>query len=379
MVPEIVPRKFSARACGGLAYIDEGVGDPIVLVHGFASNKETNWVQPGWVSTLTRDNRRVIALDNRGHGQSTKLYDPADYHTDLMADDIARRCSIISGIARADIMGYSMGARNTAFLVVASRHARARALTCIIGGLGSQLIDGVGLRRNRSPRRSKRPRSTTSPTRLQGRMFPHLRGSDEIRFAQRARRLHPRLAAIALSRRPNSRREDPGAGCWLPSAPRTRSRARPTSLPRWSRGRVRSTSPIAITCSRSATRVFKEAAAAHFSRRPADGARRSPRPRSRSVERAATVWPATCSRRSAATTPRQRAGPVLLLHGGGQDPPCLVAQYRRPPRRAGRHDGLCGRPARSWRHPAWIADGAYGFDDFRRRCSDHLARAIAET
>ena len=46
-------------------------------VHGSAPNAQTNWVQPGWVSTLTRDGRRVIALDNRGHGASTKLYDPA--------------------------------------------------------------------------------------------------------------------------------------------------------------------------------------------------------------------------------------------------------------------------------------------------------------
>ena len=36
-----------------IAYLDEGSGEPIVLVHGFASNKETNWVNPAWVSTLT--------------------------------------------------------------------------------------------------------------------------------------------------------------------------------------------------------------------------------------------------------------------------------------------------------------------------------------
>src|SRR3977135_1832058 len=71
-----------------IAYLDQGEGDPIVLVHGFASNKQANWVHPGWVSPLTRNNRRVIALDNRGHGQSTKFYDPALYHTDLMAADV---------------------------------------------------------------------------------------------------------------------------------------------------------------------------------------------------------------------------------------------------------------------------------------------------
>ena len=71
-----------------IAFLDEGGGEPIVLVHGFASNKEVNWVFPGWVSTLRRAGRRVIALDNRGHGASSKLYDPAAYHSALMADDV---------------------------------------------------------------------------------------------------------------------------------------------------------------------------------------------------------------------------------------------------------------------------------------------------
>src|SRR3974390_3927609 len=62
-----------------IAYLDEGQGEPIVLVHGFASNKEVNWVNPGWVQTLNGVGRRVIALDNRGHGASSKLYDPAAY------------------------------------------------------------------------------------------------------------------------------------------------------------------------------------------------------------------------------------------------------------------------------------------------------------
>src|SRR2546427_341475 len=111
---EIVARTFKAGPVE-LAYIDEGDGEPIVLVHGFASNKEVNWVHPGWVTTLRRAGRRTIALDNRGHGASTKLYDPALYHTELMADDIRALLDHL-GLARADIMGYSMGARNTAFL-----------------------------------------------------------------------------------------------------------------------------------------------------------------------------------------------------------------------------------------------------------------------
>jgi pimeloyl-ACP methyl ester carboxylesterase len=112
-----------------------------VLVHGFASNAQINWVYPGWVSELTRAGRRVIALDNRGHGHSTKLYEPADYHTTKMAEDVRALVAHL-GIERADFMGYSMGARICAF--VALQHPGiVRKL--ILGGLGGRLVDGVGL------------------------------------------------------------------------------------------------------------------------------------------------------------------------------------------------------------------------------------------
>ena len=107
-----------------IAYLDEGDGEPIVLVHGFASTKEVNWVQPGWVSALNRAGRRAIALDNRGHGASSKLYDPAAYHSATMADDVRALLDHLN-IERADIMGYSMGARITAFLAVEAPRASA--------------------------------------------------------------------------------------------------------------------------------------------------------------------------------------------------------------------------------------------------------------
>ena len=124
-----------------IAYLDEGEGDPIVLVHGFASNKEVNWVMPGWTTTLRRDGRRVIALDNRGHGQSTNLYDPADYHTDIMAGDVAALIEHLK-LGRADLMGYSLGSRISAVLA-ARRPELVRSV--ILGGAGIRLIDNAGL------------------------------------------------------------------------------------------------------------------------------------------------------------------------------------------------------------------------------------------
>ena len=128
-----------------IAYIDvapaEGAGDPILLIHGFASNHRVNWVGPQWVKTLTQAGYRVVALDNRGHGDSQKLYDPALYHSATMAED-ARRLLDHLGIGQAAVMGYSMGARISAYLARA-HPARVRAL--LLGGLGIHLVDGVGL------------------------------------------------------------------------------------------------------------------------------------------------------------------------------------------------------------------------------------------
>jgi pimeloyl-ACP methyl ester carboxylesterase len=124
-----------------LAFLHEGAGEPIVLVHGFASNAAVNWVHPGWMATLNRAGRRAIALDLRGHGASAKFYDPPDYHSEIMANDV---CALLDHLElpRADIMGYSMGARIAAFLALA-RPGQVRSL--ILGGLGSHLVEGVGL------------------------------------------------------------------------------------------------------------------------------------------------------------------------------------------------------------------------------------------
>ena len=123
-----------------IAYLDEGEGDPIVLVHGFASSKNVNWVYPTWVSELKRAGRRVIALDNRGHGDSGKLYDPAQYEIAIMAGDVLALLDHLR-IARADIMGYSLGSRMTA--VLALSHPR-RLRSAILGGIGIGMIEGGG-------------------------------------------------------------------------------------------------------------------------------------------------------------------------------------------------------------------------------------------
>jgi pimeloyl-ACP methyl ester carboxylesterase len=173
-----------------IAYLDEGEGEPIVLVHGFASTKEINWAQPGWIGTLNRAGRRAVALDNRGHGASSKLYDPAAYHSAAMADDVRALLDHLK-IERADIMGYSMGARITAFLAV--KHPE-RVRSAILGGLGIRLVEGVGLPESiAEPRHSRRlPRMTlripqaSCFAHLQSRQSPTCRRSPPA-FADRGR------------------------------------------------------------------------------------------------------------------------------------------------------------------------------------------------
>ena len=129
-----------------IAYLDEPPegeesGSPVLLIHGFASNHAVNWVNTLWVKTLTRAGRRVVALDNRGHGQSSKLYDPADYDTALMAGDAIALLDHLR-IGSAVVMGYSMGARIAAFI---ARDYPQRADAVVLGGLGDRLLQPAGL------------------------------------------------------------------------------------------------------------------------------------------------------------------------------------------------------------------------------------------
>ncbi|NTS29728.1 Pimeloyl-ACP methyl ester carboxylesterase [Phyllobacterium sp. YR620] len=123
-----------------LAFLDEGEGEPILLIHGFASSSFYNWVQPGWIQTLTAAGYRAIAIDNRGHGNSDKPHDRSLYTPTLMAGDAAALLDHLD-IPQAHVMGYSMGARISAFLAL--NHPE-RVHDLIFGGLGIGMVEGAG-------------------------------------------------------------------------------------------------------------------------------------------------------------------------------------------------------------------------------------------
>lgn len=120
-----------------LAYIDEGQGETILLIHGFCTNLEHNWIKNGWVDNLVAAGYRTVGLDNRGHGHSKKLFDPELYTLDVMADDVIRLLDYLE-IDRVHVIGYSLGARIAAVLTL--RHPdRVRSL--VFGGLGDLNAD----------------------------------------------------------------------------------------------------------------------------------------------------------------------------------------------------------------------------------------------
>lgn len=116
-----------------------GDGPPVLLIHGFASNHRVNWVATGWQKTLAGAGYRVIMIDNRGHGESQKLYASSAYSAPIMADD-ARRLLDHLAIPQAAVMGYSMGARISAFLAMQAPQRVSRA---VFAGLAERMVSGV--------------------------------------------------------------------------------------------------------------------------------------------------------------------------------------------------------------------------------------------
>lgn len=140
-----------------IRYVDVGRGDPIVLIHAFATDLDLNWGRPGIIAGLSTD-FRIVALDCRGHGKSDKPHDPGSYGN-KMVSDVANLLDHL-GIRKAHIVGYSMGGGIAAKFVTVYPD---RASTATLGGtsghwnwtdqderedeeLASSLEQGKGLR-----------------------------------------------------------------------------------------------------------------------------------------------------------------------------------------------------------------------------------------
>lgn len=164
-------------------YVDEGEGDPVVLVHGFASSLQGNWRASGVFDALVKDGRRVVALDCRGHGRSDKPRDPDAYSGSKMADDVIALMDHL-GIEKADLMGYSMGGFISTTILV-DHPARLRRV--ILAGVGDGVLAG-----GRAPGQTGAiadaleaddPSSVKDPTARGFRAFADQSGADRLALA----------------------------------------------------------------------------------------------------------------------------------------------------------------------------------------------------
>ena len=113
ITPDAPPAKGIASE-GGVTIATYDFGDPdgppVLLVHGFASSGLLNWRNSGWVRDLLKAGHRVIAIDQRGHGSSTKPHSPDDYTMDLLVADVRHVLDTFM-LDDVEFIGYSLGAR----------------------------------------------------------------------------------------------------------------------------------------------------------------------------------------------------------------------------------------------------------------------------
>lgn len=120
--------KYFDSAGVRIRYVEAGSGEPVVLVHGYTTDIEQQFVQTGVFPGLAKG-YRTIALDARGHGKSGKPHDPKQYGPQ-MGLDVVRLLDHL-GIPKAHIVGYSMGAHIVAQLVTTNPE---RFTTMTLGG-----------------------------------------------------------------------------------------------------------------------------------------------------------------------------------------------------------------------------------------------------
>jgi pimeloyl-ACP methyl ester carboxylesterase len=127
--------QFQARDGISLHVSEMGEGRAILLLHGYFSDAETNWIKYGHAALLAEAGFRVIMPDFRAHGQSDKPHEAAAYPKDVLADDILSLVAQL-GLTDYDLGGYSLGGRTVARMLAKG----ATPGRVIISGMG---LDGL--------------------------------------------------------------------------------------------------------------------------------------------------------------------------------------------------------------------------------------------
>ena len=136
-----------------------GEGVPVLLLHGLASSRRFwDLVVPGLAGL------RVVALDQRGHGDSDRPSGPYDGAT-VVADALTALDAL--GLSRVVVVGHSWGA-STALRLAATAPERVLAVVAVDGGLGS--ARDAGASRAEARQRLTPPRTALPPEQLRARV-----------------------------------------------------------------------------------------------------------------------------------------------------------------------------------------------------------------
>ncbi len=138
----ITTHSFTASDGVQLVWHETGEGKPLVLVHGYFSDADTNWIKYGHAGLLADAGFRVIMPDLRAHGKSDKPHDSAAYPRDILADDQFALMEYL-GLTDFDLGGYSLGGRTVARMLA----RRCQPRRAIISGMGLQGLTSTGTRK----------------------------------------------------------------------------------------------------------------------------------------------------------------------------------------------------------------------------------------
>jgi pimeloyl-ACP methyl ester carboxylesterase len=112
---------------------------PVFLLHGFPSDSQTSWIEPGTTQTLADEGREVFAVDLRGHGLSDKPHNPDSYGETRMSEDLIELWDSL-GLDQVDLVGHSMGA--VVALITSASDRRIRRL--VLSGIGRYQLEYDG-------------------------------------------------------------------------------------------------------------------------------------------------------------------------------------------------------------------------------------------
>jgi pimeloyl-ACP methyl ester carboxylesterase len=183
-----------------LAYDDIGPtnrGRPIVLIHGFTQNRNEAWRRLGWYGAFERKGIRCVGYDARGHGESDKPHDPAAYTREALTRDVFNLMDHL-GIARADVFGYSMGAR---VAMEAALVEPSRVDLLIVGGVGERMFTPpLAGNPMAAAMEADDPSSIGEPILRSFRQFADEQGEDRLALAALSRAVNPPLDCETISR-----------------------------------------------------------------------------------------------------------------------------------------------------------------------------------